>query len=157
MKKLKCLRAVRWFSLLLLLLSLCSSQLMLERASAQSGFGLKGLNLPVVGENKVSPDLLERARNWWTREKRTRVILQLNDQAGATIDSLLQTAGGRVTSRFQQFNSRALELPAKVVEWLATRSEVRFISLDRESVPAGHVSLTTGADMVRNAGYAPPP
>src|SRR5436305_13508525 len=40
-------------------------------------------------------------------------------------------------------------MPARLVERLSEQRGVRFVSLDRETVSFGHVSLTTGTDQVR--------
>src|SRR5206468_5102635 len=61
----------------------------------------------------------------------------------------LRRNGIRVRQVFRNFEARAIELPASVVEELAAFDEVSYISEDSEVKTLGHVSATTGADAVR--------
>ena len=100
--------------------------------------------------NRVSPDLLQLARDPESAGRRVRVIVQ--ESAG--LDSLLASALGReakVRGRFDTLSARVVELPARLVERLSELKGVRFISLDRETKGFGHVSRTTGADDVRES------
>ena len=131
-----------------LLLSLCPGNLVCPHVRAQL---LPGIELNPRGvEAKLAPDLLERVRGARSGQDRVRVIVQLNERATSALDSLLQNAGARALKRFENFNSRALELPARAVEAMAAHRDIRFISADRENVPTGHVSKTTGADAIRS-------
>src|SRR5205814_9749222 len=56
---------------------------------------------------------------------------------------------GRTKSSFRNLNTRVVELPAAAVDALASRSDVDFVSLDRSNIPFGHLSFTTGADVIR--------
>ncbi|HEX8188443.1 MAG TPA: S8 family serine peptidase, partial [Pyrinomonadaceae bacterium] len=98
--------------------------------------------------DRVSPDLLELARDPEAAGRRVRVIVQ--ERAG--LDALLASAlGGEVKTRgrFDTLGARVLELPARLVERLSEQKGVRFVSLDRETTGFGHVSRTTGTDEVR--------
>ena len=68
----------------------------------------------------------------------------------AAVAQILKRNGVRVNGHFQNFNARAVELPANVVEELATFDEVSYISPDRDLKWLGHVTTTTGAQAVRN-------
>ena len=48
--------------------------------------------------------------------------------------------------------SRAVKIKAKDVDAIASRSDVAYMSLDREVKLLGHVSLTTGADAAKAIG-----
>ena len=99
--------------------------------------------------DRVSPDLLELARDPEAAGRRVRVILQ--ERAG--LDALLaSTLGGEVKTRgrFDSLGARVIELPARLVERLSEQKGVRFLSPDRETTGFGHVSRTTGTDEVRD-------
>src|SRR5712691_12057318 len=130
---------VKWISVSFLLISLCAIDFNTYPARAQGGS---------TKTNKMSPDLVELARGP-RASARVRVIIELKEAAPDDIESVMPYYGGRLTHRFQTFSTFAVELPATAVEALAGRTNVRFISLDRQNIPFGHVSLTTGADAVR--------
>src|SRR5258708_2737013 len=130
---------VRWISVFFLLISLCATDFNTYPAKGQGGSNKTA---------KVSPDLVEFARGP-RANARVPVIIQLKDTASDEIESVLPSYGGRLTHRFRTLSTIAVELPARAVEALAGRTNVRFISLDRQNIPFGHVSLTTGADAVR--------
>jgi len=130
---------VKWISVFFLLISLCATDFNTYPAKAQGGSNKTA---------KVSPDLAEFARGPQA-SARVPVIIQLKDSAPDEIESVLPSYGGRLTHRFRTLSTIAVELPARAVEALAGRTNVRFVSLDRQNIPFGHVSLTTGADAVR--------
>ncbi|HVG38330.1 MAG TPA: S8 family peptidase, partial [Pyrinomonadaceae bacterium] len=102
--------------------------------------------------SKVSSELLDAAqRSSRKPNERLKVIVQLNDKGNTAFDLFLQSYGARTTRSFSKLNARAVELPAHAIKALAARGELRFVSPDQETIPAGHVSETTGADAVRNA------
>ncbi|HKP73174.1 MAG TPA: S8 family serine peptidase, partial [Pyrinomonadaceae bacterium] len=150
--------AAKWLALPPLLLALIVGQLPGQvSASAHTNKGvekraqLADESAAERAAGKVSPDLLDAVRKPSKQDRLVKVILQLNtNKSGAVIDLLLQSYGARTTRQFLKLNARAVELPARAVEALASHGELGFISPDRESVPAGHVSLTTGADAVRD-------
>ncbi|HVG35210.1 MAG TPA: S8 family serine peptidase, partial [Pyrinomonadaceae bacterium] len=96
--------------------------------------------------DKVSSDLRERMRGARPSEDRVKVILQLNDAESGSLASLLKRNGIRVKGDFKNFGARAVELPASVVEELASHPEVEYISTDRKIEGHGHITSTTGAD-----------
>ncbi|HYY94703.1 MAG TPA: S8 family peptidase, partial [Pyrinomonadaceae bacterium] len=98
---------------------------------------------------KISPDLLELARDPAAQDRRVRVILQTGDGAGAQLEALLNRRDVRTRGEMASLGARVVELPARLVERLSARAGVRFVSLDRETISFGHVSLTTGTDAVR--------
>ncbi|HEX8336102.1 MAG TPA: S8 family serine peptidase [Pyrinomonadaceae bacterium] len=100
--------------------------------------------------DRISPDLLELARDPGAGGRRVRVILQ--ERPG--LDALLASALGRevkTRGRFDSIGARVVELPARLVERLSEQRGVRFLSPDRETSGFGHVTRTTGTDAVREA------
>ncbi|MBA3441169.1 MAG: S8 family serine peptidase, partial [Pyrinomonadaceae bacterium] len=98
----------------------------------------------------MSSDLRKRSRGPRAKQDLVQVILQIDGQMSAAVAQILKRNGVRVKGHFQNFNARAVELPASVVEELATFDEVSYISPDRELKWLGHVTTTTGAQEVRN-------
>ncbi|HYX43130.1 MAG TPA: S8 family peptidase, partial [Pyrinomonadaceae bacterium] len=120
------------------------------RARAQNPAALAGTeNEQSVQADKTSPDLKQLARDVRTRATRTRVIVELAETADAP-DAKWNVYGARVARRLEHLHARVLELSAAEAAALAEREDVRYVSLDRESVPFGHISLTSGADAARN-------
>ena len=102
--------------------------------------------------DRVSPDLLELARDPAAGARRVRVILQTEDGVGTQLAALLRRRDVRTRGELSAVGARVVELPARLVKQLSAREGVRFVSPDRETISFGHVSLTTGTDAVRNAG-----
>src|SRR5205085_912776 len=166
------MRAVEWRSLvkhrkhapiimwvaLLALLALLGVALSGGRTRAQVRDGFTGAkldlqttqddNLQAAQGDKTSPDLKQLAREARKRNKPTRVIVELNETAAAP-DAKWNAYGARLTRKLEHLNTRVLELPAAAAAALAARSDVRYVSLDRENIAFGHVSLTSGADTTR--------
>jgi serine protease AprX len=137
------------------------SLLALAGALAPGGPGRAGIRLARAGgdaarrqeetADRVSPDLLEIARDPDAQGRRVRVILQTDDEAGASLKALLRRRDVRTRGELPGVGARVVELPARLVERLSAREGVRFVSPDRETISFGHVSLTTGTDDARSA------
>ena len=98
--------------------------------------------------NKESSDLREQAAQSQT-DGTLRVILQLKAPMSSQLRALLNSSGGRVKSNFKNLNAQSLEIPANILDIVAAFDEVLFISPNRETGSLGHLSATTGADMLR--------
>src|SRR5258708_11129959 len=151
-------RLVTWCITASLLLSATFGIMVCDRASAKSRDN-RDDNNDSRNADKVSPDLRTRVRHAHQRSQENnndedvKVILQFNGPASAGLVALLSRNGVHVRKHFNNFNSHMVELPASVVEELASFPEVRCVSLDAEVKSFGHVSLTTGADAARaNSG-----
>src|ERR1044072_1347927 len=83
------------------------------------------------------------------KNARIPVIVQFSNRADASFESDLANNGGQVKSHFANLNAKLIEIPAKAAEALAVRAGVGFVSLNRASLPVGHVTATTGADLIR--------
>ncbi len=99
--------------------------------------------------DKVGHKLRKRVRDNTASSENVSVILQLNGQKSPRLQSLLKRNGIRLKKDYSNFNSSSIELPANVVEELASHSEVDSINEDDEVIALGHLTSTTGADDVR--------
>ena len=99
--------------------------------------------------DKVGHKLRNRVSNSQSANDQVSVILQLNGQKSPRLQALLKRNGIRLKKEFSNFNSSAVELPASVVDELASHGEVDSITEDDEVMALGHISSTTGADDVR--------
>ncbi|HYO91444.1 MAG TPA: S8 family serine peptidase, partial [Pyrinomonadaceae bacterium] len=73
------------------------------------------------------------------------MILQFSGKPSGRLNALLNRNDVHVRAHFENFNVSAVELPASVVQELASFSEVSYVSFDREVDSLGHVETTTGA------------
>src|SRR5205085_4429552 len=80
---------------------------------------------------------------------RMNVIVQFNKTASLSLDTLLSNLSAKVLRKLTNLNAHVLNLPLKAVEALANQDGVRFISPDRQTGSFGHVTTTTGTEMVR--------
>ena len=101
-------------------------------------------------ERKVSKDILKKAADGQGADL-VRVIIQTAQQSDA-IDSTLEESGGSNIRKFNNFAIRVVTLPVNAAMNIAARSDVSYVSLNRDVRPLGHLSRTTGADQIRNSG-----
>src|SRR5450432_566815 len=109
------------FSLLLtlvmglaLLLAVCAGLVRNDRASAAPKTG-------GAKHHKVASDLRDQIQR--AGQSNAKVILQLNDRMSDQLSALLKGNGVRVKKEFANFNSFAVDLPANVIDSLATFPE----------------------------------
>src|SRR5215510_11434183 len=102
-------------------------------------------------ERKISKDILKKVSDGRGGDF-VRVIIQPANPADISIDSTLLVSGGENIRKFKNFAVRVVTLPASVAVALAARTDVSYVSLNRDVIPMGHLSSTTGADQVRNSG-----
>ena len=139
MKLIKLCRAITWLTLLALLAGLGAGLPINDSAHAQS---------KSPASAKLSPDLSERVHGG-RGDARISAIIQFNSASSRQLDDLLLNYGAKVTSKLRNFHIQVASLPVNAIEALAARSEVRFISPDRQTGTFGHVTTTTGAEAVR--------
>ena len=102
-------------------------------------------------ERKVSKDILRKVSEGRGGEF-VRVIIQPTNSADLSIDSTLVYSGGENIRKFKNFGVRVVTLPVAAAVNLAARSDVSYVSLNRDVIPMGHLSSTTGTDQIRNTG-----
>ena len=102
-------------------------------------------------QRKLSKDILKKVAEGRGSDF-VRVIVQPANAADLSIDSTLVYSGGENIRKFKNFSVRVVTLPVAAAAALAARNDVSYVSLNRDVVPMGHLSSTTGTNQVRNAG-----
>jgi serine protease AprX len=93
---------------------------------------------------------VEKVNNGYGNEL-VRVIIQPTAAWEATLEETVEQSGGSNIRQFQNFRLRVVTLSANAALALSGRSDVSYVSLNREVRTLGHVSATTGADVVRES------
>src|SRR2546429_6226331 len=144
--------AITWLTCLSLVLSLCAGIILIDVVKAAPHREHGSISGRI--KDKVASDLRQQKNKNGGRNT-VRIIVQLNDRMSEPLKALLQGNGIKVKRRFINFSSFAVELPASVVDSLASFPEVKFASLDSDvRSMGGHIAQTTGADNVRSMGPA---
>src|SRR5215467_1624511 len=99
---------------------------------------------------KVSRDLLERAGGPSAASDQLDVVVRFRDKPSAAAEALLGQCGATTKGDFGNLNARAVHMPAGAITALASLDDVLFVSPDREVHSLGHITATTGADLVRS-------
>src|SRR4030095_7791369 len=99
-------------------------------------------------DHKVSKDILQKIKGGRGADL-VRVISRPVGLADTTLDYSIEDSGGSNLRRFNNFQVRIATLSANAAASLARRSDVAYVSLNREVRSLGHLSATTGADLVR--------
>lgn len=118
------------------------------QAQALIGVQLDGhivLNVPL--DRKISEDILKKV-SAGNGADLIRVIIQPSSEPELSLDTTLEYTGSNIR-KLKSFRSRIVTLPAQAAVNLASRSDVAYVSLNRDVQPMGHLSATTGADQVR--------
>ena len=131
-------QAVTWIALFLLV---C----LISTTSASAPFKTQASAQAI---EKTSADLRSLLASTSSNERIT-VIIQPQGKWTSVLDLVLKNLDALTVLKFRNFNARVVMLPAKAVAQLARRSDIRYISPDRPTISSGHISTTTGADLVR--------
>src|SRR6266404_9884810 len=107
------------------------------------------INEEFEGE-KISPDMRDLMQKVGPNG-RVDAILQVNDVDSGEVSSLLRRYGVSVDARMAQLGAMYVQLPARAIEELAKRRVANYISPNVTLESFGHVTATTGTDLVRNA------
>src|ERR671927_81968 len=99
-------------------------------------------------ERKISKEILKKVADGRGADF-VRVIIQPASPSDTSIDSTIEYSGGSNLRKFKNFAVRVATLPAQAAANLASRSDVAYVSLNRDVRPMGHLSRTTGADQIR--------
>src|SRR5712691_9642666 len=107
------------------------------------------INEEFEGE-KISPDMRELMQSVGPNG-RINAILQVDDVNSGEVNSMLKRYGVSIDVRMAQLGAMYVQLPAKAIEELAKRKVTNYISPNVKLESFGHVTATTGTDLVRNA------
>src|SRR5258706_12995021 len=80
---------------------------------------------------------------------RVSALLQVDNVHSAEVSSLLKRYGVNVDSRIASFGAIKVELPVNAIEALAKSHAANYISPDVKLEAFGHVTVTTGTDLIR--------
>src|SRR5215203_1909857 len=97
---------------------------------------------------KVSAEIIRKINNGQGAE-RVRVIVRPRADWSGELDTALLLNGASDVRQFQNFDFRAVNLPAGAAATLAQRTDVGYVAINKEVRTLGHVSATSGADAVR--------
>ena len=117
-----------------LLLLVCASVTVWAQPSRQS--------------DKIAPDVRERIRRARTRTEPMQVLLQLKGKLSAELTELMEGKESRGKKLLPNLDTYVLEIPADKVAQLATFTEVDYVSNDNQFRPLGHLTTTTGVDLI---------
>ena len=74
------------------------------------------------------------------------VMIQPAGSWTSSLDTEIKTKGGKVKQTFKNFPARVVTMRGNDAINESTRTDVRYVSVVRQTWPMGHVSLTSGAD-----------
>src|SRR4030095_7288059 len=97
---------------------------------------------------KISRDIVHKVNSGQGADL-GRVIIQPVGEGDDSLDYSITDFGGSNLRRFKNFQVRIATMPAGAAAALARRSDVAYVSLNRDVRSLGHLSVTTGADEVR--------
>src|SRR3989440_1245248 len=106
------------------------------------------INEEFEGE-KISSDMQEMIDSA-RPNGRVTAILQLDDVNNPAVFALLKRYGANVDTRLAQLGAIKVDLPAKAIAALARINGAHYISPDVKLESFGHVTATTGADLIRS-------
>ncbi|HYE73347.1 MAG TPA: S8 family serine peptidase, partial [Blastocatellia bacterium] len=94
---------------------------------------------------KVSDDLRRLA----DKTERANDLVKVIVQSKNVKEGVLKRYQAQVVERFKLLDAVVVEIPARYAVNLAERKEINYLSPDRPMRAFGHVTATTGADLVR--------
>src|ERR1700752_1379681 len=99
-------------------------------------------------KRKVSKDIIQKIAEGKGGDF-VRVIIQPVSLSDQSIDTTIEYSGGSNIRKFWNFAVRVATLPANAAANLASRSDIAYVSLNRDVRPMGHLTRTTGAAQIR--------
>src|SRR5687768_13407768 len=98
--------------------------------------------------HKASAEIIRKVNSGQGAE-RVRVIVSPRADWTGDLDLALLLNGASDVRRFEHLDFRVVSLPAGAAASLAQRSDVAYVSINKELRTLGHVTATSGADAVR--------
>ncbi|HEV7797952.1 MAG TPA: hypothetical protein VGO73_07345, partial [Pyrinomonadaceae bacterium] len=105
------------------------------------------LSQPFEGD-KISPDMRELMQSA-SSDGRVTAILQVDSVRSNQLKTLLARHGVLISGRMPQLGALKVQIPVAAVEELAASGLTNYISPDVTLESFGHVTATTGTDLVR--------
>src|SRR5262252_4707644 len=102
-----------------------------------------------VGEN-ISPDMRELMKHA-DGDGRVTAILQVDDVNGREVRAQLARYGVTINERMPTLGAMRVELPVGAIEALMQSGSINYISPDTKLQSFGHLTATTGAELVRGS------
>jgi len=99
--------------------------------------------------DKISPDMRALVESAGA-DGRVSAILQVDDVRSGQLRSLLKRHGVEISERMPQLSTMKVEIPVSAVEELAASGLTNYISPDVTLLSFGHVTATTGTDLIRS-------
>jgi hypothetical protein len=115
-------------------------------------FGLILLTLsPLIGISKKAAAVSrgKHSTGFNNRVEKVSVIVQQAGGNGSNLVAALQNNGGSEFHSFPALGFHVLNLPESAIAAISDRPDVAYISRNLETQVLGHLSATTGADLVR--------
>src|SRR5437763_2881952 len=86
------------------------------------------------------------SRNFPNNTNFVDVVIQPAGSWTSSLDTDIKSKGGKVKQTFKNFPARVVTMRGNDAINESTRTDVRYVSMVRQTWPMGHVSLTSGAD-----------
>jgi serine protease AprX len=103
-----------------------------------------------IVSHKISKRIRERKNSPKTGNKnRQKVLVKLKDDSQQDLSQLLAASGIRAGRQFKNFKSTVIEATEAEIQNLAANEAVAFIANDDQVEALGHLTATTGADLIR--------
>jgi serine protease AprX len=118
-----------------------------EKAAVQEDRRRSPIKEEFVGEN-ISPDMRELMKQSGA-DGRVTAILQVDDVNGKEVRAQLSRYGVTINERMPTVGAMKVELPVKAIEALMKSGSMNYISPDAKLQSFGHVTATTGTDLIR--------
>src|SRR2546421_1692265 len=136
-------RFIVWLTLLALICAPCTAAARHDEETGDAGAAAS-----LVRADKLAADLraLLQAK---PANERVKVIVQFKVMSASQAESLLDDLDATVSRSFARLNMRVLTLPAHAVTALAARAAVAYVAPDRPAAAFGHVTNTTGTELIR--------
>ncbi|HXI61482.1 MAG TPA: S8 family serine peptidase, partial [Pyrinomonadaceae bacterium] len=106
------------------------------------------INEEFEGE-KISSDMQELIKSAG-RNGRVTAILQVNDVNNKEVRALLAQNGVLIGDRMAELGAMKVDVPVKAVDALMKSGSMNYISPDVKLESFGHITATTGVDLVRS-------
>src|SRR5215813_14616207 len=103
----------------------------------------------LISEKARAEGRAKHSSGFDNRVEKVSVIVQQVGSGDSDLRSALNANGGSELRSFLSLGFHVLNLPASAIAAISDRADVAYVSPNRETQVLGHLSATTGADLVR--------